>query len=63
MLNKIRNWLEEIRLCLYGSSLLFLALCAVAFGGAYLGMNTATRNNKHSETFFSTDELCEQDCD
>lgn len=43
MKHKVKNWLEKHER-IYGAGLLFVSLCAVAFGGAYLGANTALAN-------------------
>ena len=40
MKEKMHNWLEKHNY-IYGFGLLFLSLCAVAFGGAYLGAEKA----------------------
>lgn len=63
MKEKIQNWTKETRCYVYGVGLLFASLCAVAFGGAYLGANIANRNNEVDITLLPADELCEQDCD
>ena len=43
MKNKIKNWMEKHeRIC--GVGMLCVSLCAVAFGGAYLGANKAVSN-------------------
>lgn len=62
MLKKIRNLAKKNLCCLYGGGLLFLSLCAIAFGGAYMGMNAANRKEDNEAIFYPTDELCEQDC-
>lgn len=43
MKNKIKNWLEDHEY-VYGVGLMCVSLCAVAFGGAYLGANAAVSN-------------------
>lgn len=45
MKNKIKTWLERHEL-IYGIGLLCVSLCTVAFGGAYLGANTALANTQ-----------------
>lgn len=40
MKEKMHKWLEKHNY-IYGCGLLFLSLCAVAFGGAYLGAEKA----------------------
>lgn len=63
MREKIQNWMKDKGTTVYGMGLLFASLCAVAFGGAYLGANIANRNNEVDITLFPADELCECDCD
>ena len=43
MKTKIMNWLEKHDY-IYGFGLLFVSICTVAFGGAYLGANAALNN-------------------
>lgn len=45
MKTKIKNWLEKHYL-IYGMGMLFISLCTVAFGGAYLGANAALNNTE-----------------
>lgn len=40
MKEKMHKWLEKYNY-IYGCGLLFLSLCTVAFGGAYLGAEKA----------------------
>lgn len=63
MKEKIQNWMKDGRGYIYGAGLLFVSLCAVAFGGAYLGANIANRNNDVEITLLPADELCECNCD
>lgn len=63
MKEKIQNQAKYIRDIFYGGGLLFVSLCAVAFGGAYLGASIANRNNEVDVVLRPCDELCEQDCD
>lgn len=63
MKEKFQNWMKDKGTTVYGMGLLFASLCAVAFGGAYLGANIANRNNEVDITLFPADELCECDCD
>lgn len=63
MKEKIQNWVKDKGTTICGAGLLIASLCAVAFGGAYLGANIANRNNEVDITLFPADELCECDCD
>lgn len=45
MKTKINNWLENHEM-IYGMGLLFVSICTVAFGGAYLGANAALANTE-----------------
>ena len=43
MKTTIKNWLENHE-TIYGIGLLFVSICTVAFGGAYLGASAAMNN-------------------
>lgn len=45
MKTNIKNWLEKHNY-IYGFGLLFISICTVAFGGAYLGAQTALTNTE-----------------
>lgn len=56
MKNKIMNWLETHE-SIYGMGLLFVSICSVAFGAAYLGASTATPVNTVNVNVY-----CNNDC-
>ena len=58
MKNKIKNWLDEHEF-ICGVGLLCASLCAVAFGGAYLGANAAVSNIENNLYLVGPDGVVE----
>lgn len=56
MKRKIRSWLKDAGNAICGIGLLCAGLCAVAFGGAYLGANAAINNHEVAVRFDFNDE-------
>jgi predicted ATPase len=59
MKTKIKNWLEKHEM-IYGVGLLIVSLCAVAFGGAYLGANAALANTEVTVNVCPVGELASE---
>ena len=58
MKNKIKNWVENHeRIC--GVGLLCVSLCAIAFGGAYMGAQAGVANSKCVVNLYGPDGVVE----